>query len=889
MAAMPDKQCRLIPFNFSASTKFQLELGPQTMRFWRGDGSALSGAPVATPWLELDLDGIQHGQVNDLMFLTHEGHWPQRLIRYSDTDWRLTDLFADLSTAAAPTIPGEAGRAYMEWWMPWTGTFPSTSAAVMAVRTQEAFFKTPTSAADVTSLALPAVPGATGSWMRRVTGVLTVPTTGTWRIYFQANEGATLYLDEVYVGGVATFATESAFIDKALTGGQAYMLELYSWNVVQSGYATISLSGPGFAKAPVPASMLKKRDVVAPLPELASVIKWPPMLDENVSPTTVALSHTTGIGRTLTASADTFTAGHVGSFWEVGHFRDTLSAELLFDPAAGPAQNKTSSELRVKGRWDFLTTGIWQGAVYIEEKTAAGTWEPIHKWTGVNDRNLTASAIVEQETILRLRATGISASAAAGVAKPRFVLESVESLVLGLVKITAVTTPKTATVDIISAAHSTELTNNWSEGAWSNERGFPRAVCLHSDGRLWFAGTRTEPQKLWGSVVDDFLNFRRGVQADSPITIQIRAQEANPILWLASQRGMIIGTQAEEWLLDSGDEGLKPDNAVVERRSRYGSEPFQALMAGSVVLFIQRGGQVLAEYVYQFEEQNYVAPDVSKLVGHLTRSGLRRVAYAQNPDQILWAVNNDGQLLSCTYQRTEQVVAWAVHPTAGFVESVSVVYGDNRAADEVWIVVRRTVGGVETRRIERFDSAHWDRLHAGTDPVFHIDAAVVAKGVDPMTSLGGLDHLNGEMVEVVTDGGEHTREVVAAGQIMLEAPSTFAAAGLACEAEVQPMPLDFPLQDGTAQGRKMTVPIFAIRLYKSSGCQYADGPEEPFYVLPFRSAPQDQDFPPPPFSGFVRQQAAGRLRDELTIIVKSRGPLALNILGLIPNVNIYGS
>ena len=43
-------KCRLIPFNYSATTKFQIELGPLTMRFWRGDGSALVGTTLTTPW-----------------------------------------------------------------------------------------------------------------------------------------------------------------------------------------------------------------------------------------------------------------------------------------------------------------------------------------------------------------------------------------------------------------------------------------------------------------------------------------------------------------------------------------------------------------------------------------------------------------------------------------------------------------------------------------------------------------------------------------------------------------------------------------------------------------------------------------------------------------------
>jgi hypothetical protein len=881
MAAAPASAARLIPFNFSATTKFQIELGPHSMRFWRGDGSGVVGEPLTTPWGADDLDAVQFVQVNDVMFFSHPNYAPQRLIRFSDTDWRLADLFADLVAPSTPTIPGEPGKAVLEWWMNWGGTFPNSVASMQAVRTQAAFYNPATSSADITSLALPALPASGGKFMRRVLGILTVPTTGVWRFYYQGNDGICAFLFEDWVGG--KLGAGEAYHDANLTAGTEYRLEVFSWNQAGTFSGSVAISGPGYAKAIVPSTLLRKRDQRAPVNELATVLKWAPMLDENIGSVKLAVSATTGAGVTMTATADTFKAGHVGSFWQIGHFRDTLSAELTFAVGAGSDQSGTSPEIRVKGRWEFLSVGLWAGNVYLEEKNAAGDWDIVRRWTGAKDRNVTASGDIEGEAVLRIRASGIDPEAASGADQPRFMLEAVESLVYGLVKVTAVASAISATVDVISTVYATTATSAWSEGAWSNERGFPRSLALH-EGRLWFAGSRTEPQKLWSSVSGDYLNFQQSTLADGAIVLQISAQEANPILWMASQSGLIIGTQGDEWLIDGGTEGLRPDNASAKRQSRYGSEPFQALLAGAVVLFIQRGGQVLSEYVFQFEEQNYVAPDVTKLVGHLTREGIRSVAYAQHPDPTLWAVTFDGQLLSCTYQRPEQVVAWATHPTAGTVESVSVVYGATRAADEVWIVVER--GG--TRRIERLDPDHWNRLHAGTGTVWHADAAVLTTGTD-LETVNGLSHLEGMTVQILTDSGEHSDRVVRGGAVALETPSAWAAVGLGCPAQLQPMPIEVQLDDGTAQGRKFHSPRFSLRLYKSQGGRYTDAPGDPMYPIPFRTANDDQNEPVPPFSGIIRLQASGRYRDEFQACIESNGPLPLNIIGIIPNLEIHGS
>lgn len=879
-ALTPTAKARLLPFNYSATTKFQIELGPQTMRFWRGDGSATVGTTLTTPWGADDLDDVQFTQVNDVMFFAHPNYGPQRLIRFSDTDWRLSDLFSDLVTPSAPTITGESGKVTSEWWTGWKGTFPTSVAAMEVVRNQSAFYTPATSSADLTSLLLPALPSTTTTFMRRVLGIIRVASTATYRFYYEGNDGICGFINESYIGG--KLGSGESFFDIALTADTDYRLEIYNWNTVGTYSGKVSISGGSLAKQVVPGTLLRKRDTAAPVNELALVTKWAPMMDENLSAITITPSHVSGTGRTLTASASLFKAGHVGSFWQIGHYRDTLSAELTFAPAGGTTQSGTSSELRVKGRWEFLTVGVWSGNLYLEEQNAAGGWDIIRRWTGAKDRNVTTSGEIEGEATLRIRASAIDPDAATGVDQPRFILEAVESLVWGLVKITAVASGTSATCDVIYALNATSATSTWSEGAWSNERGFPRALALH-EGRLWYAGTRSEPQKLWSSVSGDYLNFQQSTLADGAIVLQISAQEANPIFWIASQSGLIVGTQGDEWLIDGGNDGLRPDNAVAKRQSRYGSESLQAVLVGSVVLFVQRGGQILSEYVFQFEEQNYAAPDVTKLVAHLTRSGIRGVAYAQQPDPTIWVVTNDGQLLSCTYQRPEQVVAWAAHPTDGTVESVSVVYGAPNEADEVWIVVQRE----GTRRLERLDPDHWNRLHAGTGYVWHLDAACVFAG--PITTITGLTHLEGQEVEVFTDGGEAQDATVTAGTITLAAEAQWVAVGLPAPAQLQPMPVEVLLDDGTAQGRKFHSPMFSLRLYKTSGCRYADGLNGPWYVVPFRTAPDDQDEPPPPFTGIVRQQAAGSYRDEFSQVFESNGPGALNIMGIVPNVKIYGA
>lgn len=75
----------------------------------------------------------------------------------------------------------------------------------------------------------------------------------------------------------------------------------------------------------------------------------------------------------------------------------------------------------------------------------------------------------------------------------------------GYVKITEISS---STVALATVQQNTlnpgaiNYTTNWAHGAWSVANGFPVAVSFFEQ-RLYFGGTKEEPQTVWGSVVLD--------------------------------------------------------------------------------------------------------------------------------------------------------------------------------------------------------------------------------------------------------------------------------------------------------------------------------------------------------------------------------------------------
>jgi len=110
---------RLIPFEFSTTQTYILELGNQYIRFFRDNGQILSGGSpyeISSPYLTAELFDIKFAQSADVMYLTHPNHKTRKLSRTGHTSWSLTEVeftngpFLDTNTSTTTlTASGVSG------------------------------------------------------------------------------------------------------------------------------------------------------------------------------------------------------------------------------------------------------------------------------------------------------------------------------------------------------------------------------------------------------------------------------------------------------------------------------------------------------------------------------------------------------------------------------------------------------------------------------------------------------------------------------------------------------------------------------------------------------------------------------------------------------------
>jgi hypothetical protein len=91
------KRARLMPFVFSETDAYVLEVGDLYMRFYKN--SARLGAPyeIVTPYTEAMLDFVDYVQGADTMILAHQAVPTQRLRRFADTNWQIDAVPFEIS------------------------------------------------------------------------------------------------------------------------------------------------------------------------------------------------------------------------------------------------------------------------------------------------------------------------------------------------------------------------------------------------------------------------------------------------------------------------------------------------------------------------------------------------------------------------------------------------------------------------------------------------------------------------------------------------------------------------------------------------------------------------------------------------------------------------
>ncbi len=494
--------------------------------------------------------------------------------------------------------------------------------------------------------------------------------------------------------------------------------------------------------------------------------RYPPLRDENADEThtmTVAAvdpadaNGTPGAvmeGKmvTVASSRPFFEAGHVGAYFEITRKR----AAVDFERSLTALHAQYTPPLEVGDTAYFSTaynaSGSWQGTFSVQRYKGGNiatlsSWEDYRNYSARHDRHVPLTEVTtDGPCLLRLRFYDEVAGGSFG--NCRGILAADGAFVRGIVQITGVTLAPGETRGTVATARAVTrvpegVTHYWAEGAFSGKRGFPRALAVH-DRRRVYAGTAADPMGVWFSRTDALDDFRTGTEDDAAMFRTLAATRQAPVMWLASQRRLFVGTNTGEWVIgaESSDSALSPVNFMAREYTRFGSNTVPAITVNDSVYFVERQGLRLRELGYILERETFDAANLTRLAEHISTTGIVQMAFQQSREPFLWSVTAGGTLLSFAYHRDEKLAAWARHTTQdGAFRSVAVLRQNDEDDDVFFCVERRDEAGVTHHRLEKFSPSQQARQeNGGLAEIHHVDCGftIRAEGVERVTVGGTL-------------------------------------------------------------------------------------------------------------------------------------------------------
>ena len=613
----------------------------------------------------------------------------------------------------------------------------------------------------------------------------------------------------------------------------------------------------------------------------AGTVRLQRSTDDWVTHTNI-VSYTSGI-RTYEGTEKT--AGVQYRIMITAHTRNIISASLSEHTSAVSGSAKATGvigvPLDIKGDFNFNTHGNWGATTVLERNEDNAGWEPYRTYisvvlNGAGDRNVQFAGTEEADNVqYRINVTKYTTGTVEAD------LQATSSTQSGIVRINEVVSSTEANITIVSKISQTTDTKRWAEGAWSDVRGYPAAIGLFEE-RIIYGGTENNPNRIWLSASGKFEDFEAGIKAADSFSLDMAS--TNIIKWIAALEALAIGHGGEEFRIRASelDEPLTPTDFSIRKQTAFGSTNIQAIEVGSAILFVDSVGRRVREFTYRDDAQKYVSPDLTALAEHITTSGIVCFAHQKNPDSILWCVLENGGLISLSYNREQNVTAWARHPIDGLVQSVAIV--PSSSEDEVWLSVVRSTNGSNKIYVEKFHSRYLDIRKENS---FFVDCGIIYSG-PAITDITGLDHIEGKIVAILADGEVLAEQRVEDGKVILSTPAFNVRCGIPYISQATPMRMDMNLASGSTYGSIKKISEIVFSFHDTLNAQYGTS----------ESNLKDIDWTDPKlkntskieglFTGDITVALDGGFDTDDIFIISQSDPLPCTVRAIIPRVEKTG-
>lgn len=522
-----------------------------------------------------------------------------------------------------------------------------------------------------------------------------------------------------------------------------------------------------------------------------SVVKYladdGPFRHENLGLVTISPTSGTDIA-TLSSSDALFTSGNIGGLFKVKSDgqafenlnidSDNIFLDVVFINRSGASRVVT-----------ITLAGTWTATVTLQRSygSADGPWGDVKTYT-VNGTDPYNDGFDAEEIYYRV---GVKPG---GYTSGTIILaiQSVFGSITGILKLITFTSKTSVKGQTLITMGGGAAVTRWSEGAWSERRGYPSSVQF-TEGRLAWAGKN----QVWLSASDDFYKFDEEGEGDAEaIERTIGIGPVDTIEWLSSVERLLMGGEGAEFLCRSSrdEEPLTPTNFNIKDFSHQGSSQVAAVKVDNSVVFIQRGGTRVMEIMW--DGTRYIVNDLTILYPEAgTTSQITHIAIQRQPDTRIHCVRSDGTVAILIKDPVENLMTWITYSTDGIVEDIVILPGaDGVGEDAVYYIIKRTIDSVTVRYLEKWAL---ESQCQGAAVSRNLDSHLIISQASS-TTVSGLTHLEGETVYVWASGKDLGSYTVSSGSITVSEAITDGCVGLTYSAQWESTKLAYAANLGTA-------------------------------------------------------------------------------------------
>lgn len=218
---------------------------------------------------------------------------------------------------------------------------------------------------------------------------------------------------------------------------------------------------------------------------------------------------------------------------------------------------------------------------------------------------------------------------------------------------------------LINGASTSATQYSVRKPTFSPSMGYPSKV-IYFQNRLWFARTKTLNNTIFGSKINQPINFDVGTGQDTDAIIYTLEQsDFGGIVWMNGGKELEIYTANYEFVVPQEQNiGLTPSTFSIRQQSAYGvSDKLKPISYLNDSYYVNKTGNAIINFRFQGIGQSYLASNVSQTSSHLVKNPVKAVLlhgteYSQ--DNFIYFLNSDHTIT--TFQFAYEINLAALTP-----------------------------------------------------------------------------------------------------------------------------------------------------------------------------------------------------------------------------------